>query len=321
MSSYLAPEMLSWLRKFGFGGAIDCGGETIETNRLPPAKMRGRTGNGLDKEDVQEWLVGQLKQIHAGLAMVEDECVELERNFTDRSRKIPYELKAEQWTSLIDVYRSLLREHHRFFILSQHPLASQSVKRLAWKHKLPLRMWERTGEFVTFLARYAPVTRDFNESVDSLRHEALQALWDAEKLFQETSADDEAEDEGGVSEAEDGEAVECMEGELLMFLFRTEQIFDLLIVRIERRYHQILSFLLMFYFYFAEFPHGMRHLCTTMPWTIWPALVVLWGVCWMFYPNDRIGSVSPTDTISLPPQRQGLVMQGTTLPVASAERN
>ncbi|KAK0660110.1 hypothetical protein QBC41DRAFT_43713 [Cercophora samala] len=29
----------------------------------------------------------------------------------------------------------------------------------------------------------------------------------------------------------------------------------------------------------------MRHLCTTMPWTIWPALVVLWGVCWMFiYP-------------------------------------
>jgi len=20
-----------------------------------------------------------------------------------------------------------------------------------------------------------------------------------------------------------------------------------------------------------------------MPWNIWPALVVLWGVCWMFY--------------------------------------
>ncbi|KAK4187010.1 hypothetical protein QBC35DRAFT_251150 [Podospora australis] len=33
-----------------------------------------------------------------------------------------------------------------------------------------------------------------------------------------------------------------------------------------------------------QFPRGMRHLCTTMPWTIWPVLVVLWGVCWMFYP-------------------------------------
>ncbi|KAK4224508.1 hypothetical protein QBC38DRAFT_15818 [Podospora fimiseda] len=32
-----------------------------------------------------------------------------------------------------------------------------------------------------------------------------------------------------------------------------------------------------------EFPCNMRHPCTTMPWTIWPALVVLWGVCWMFY--------------------------------------
>ncbi|CAH0019842.1 unnamed protein product [Clonostachys rhizophaga] len=34
-----------------------------------------------------------------------------------------------------------------------------------------------------------------------------------------------------------------------------------------------------------EFPHAVRHLCTTMPWTIWPALVVLWGVCWMFKPS------------------------------------
>jgi len=34
---------------------------------------------------------------------------------------------------------------------------------------------------------------------------------------------------------------------------------------------------------FSEFPGGIRPPCTTMPWTIWPALVVLWGVCWMFY--------------------------------------
>jgi hypothetical protein len=35
--------------------------------------------------------------------------------------------------------------------------------------------------------------------------------------------------------------------------------------------------------FFSVFPDNFRHLCTTMPWTIWPALVVLWGVCWMFY--------------------------------------
>ncbi|KAF5560109.1 hypothetical protein FPHYL_6791 [Fusarium phyllophilum] len=31
-----------------------------------------------------------------------------------------------------------------------------------------------------------------------------------------------------------------------------------------------------------EFPNNVRHVCTTMPWTILPALLVLWGVCWMF---------------------------------------
>ncbi len=33
---------------------------------------------------------------------------------------------------------------------------------------------------------------------------------------------------------------------------------------------------------FSEFPNSIRPPCTTMPWIIWPALVVLWGVCWMF---------------------------------------
>ncbi|KAF5533463.1 hypothetical protein FNAPI_12665, partial [Fusarium napiforme] len=40
-----------------------------------------------------------------------------------------------------------------------------------------------------------------------------------------------------------------------------------------------------------EFPNNIRHTCTTMPWTILPALLVLWGVCWMFI----IGSSQPED--------------------------
>lgn len=34
---------------------------------------------------------------------------------------------------------------------------------------------------------------------------------------------------------------------------------------------------------FGVFPNRQRPRCTTMPWNIWPSLVVLWGVCWMFY--------------------------------------
>jgi len=45
---------------------------------------------------------------------------------------------------------------------------------------------------------------------------------------------------------------------------------------------------------FFEFPDRRRPPCTTMPWNIWPALIILWGVCWMFYspeaPNYELES-------------------------------
>lgn len=42
----------------------------------------------------------------------------------------------------------------------------------------------------------------------------------------------------------------------------------------------------------SGFPDGDRPMCMTMPWNILPALVVLWGVCWMFYntPQDYVDS-------------------------------
>ena len=35
--------------------------------------------------------------------------------------------------------------------------------------------------------------------------------------------------------------------------------------------------------WFAEWPNGQRPLSTTWPWNVEPSLLVLWGVCWMFY--------------------------------------
>lgn len=44
---------------------------------------------------------------------------------------------------------------------------------------------------------------------------------------------------------------------------------------------------------FAEWPNDQPPLSTTWPWNVKPSLVVLWGVCWMFY-NDN-GNISWTD--------------------------
>lgn len=38
--------------------------------------------------------------------------------------------------------------------------------------------------------------------------------------------------------------------------------------------------------WFTEWPSGQRPLSTTWPWNIRPSLVVLWGVCWMFKPEQ-----------------------------------
>lgn len=41
-----------------------------------------------------------------------------------------------------------------------------------------------------------------------------------------------------------------------------------------------------FHGWFSEWPNGQRPLNTTWPWNVKPSLVVLWGVCWMFYGDD-----------------------------------
>ena len=61
---------------------------------------------------------------------------------------------------------------------------------------------------------------------------------------------------------------------------------------------------LIFFSNFSVFPNKHRPPCTTMPWNIRPALVVLWGVCWMFYdhrsPIDSSLHSSLEDEIIVP---------------------
>lgn len=42
----------------------------------------------------------------------------------------------------------------------------------------------------------------------------------------------------------------------------------------------------IFHGWFSEWPNSQRPLNTTWPWNVKPSLVVLWGVCWMFYGED-----------------------------------
>src|SRR4051812_46843301 len=59
--------------------------------------------------------------------------------FADCSRED--QLNNEQWQALIALHRTLLHEHHDFFLASQHPSANPALRRLVSKYAMPARMW------------------------------------------------------------------------------------------------------------------------------------------------------------------------------------
>jgi hypothetical protein len=77
-------------------------------------------------------------------------------------------------------------------------------------------------------------------------------------------------------------------------LLQAWDVLEELLQRIYRKVsmYQQLVYLTLLFFFFSEYPNSIRHCCTTMPWTIWPSLVVLWCVCWMFYPFEADSGVA-----------------------------
>lgn len=62
-----------------------------------------------------------------------------------------------------------------------------------------------------------------------------------------------------------------------------KRFFRLLAMLLERLFEDLL-----FCCNFSEYPDKRRPPCSTMPWNIRPALIVLWGVCWMLYSSSTI---------------------------------
>lgn len=172
-------------------------------------------------------------------------------------------LRDEEWQALIALHRTLLHEHYDFFLGPQHPSASPALRRLASKYR---GLPTPSGY----------ISRTFTS-------ETLASLaWMSHRIWQ---------------------LVEGADGELRKWLYMTADIINRLFKRFGRGYFQTLVYVLLFYRFFTEFPSGIRHLCTTMPWTIWPALVVLWGVCWMFIQKET-GAREDTSLLPYQPQQE-----------------
>lgn len=121
----------------------------------------------------QEQLVKEVKGIYAGLVMVEKKCVEIDLEQQQLKRK----LSNEQWQALIALHRTLLHEHHDFFLASQHPAASPALRNLPYKYGLPERMWTHgVSHFLDLLRHHSPHEKAHMLSFVYLAYDMLAKL-------------------------------------------------------------------------------------------------------------------------------------------------
>jgi hypothetical protein len=136
----------------------------------------------------QEQLVAEVKGIYAGLVMVESKCVEVDTD--PRSQHKPDgnpPLNNEQWQALIALHRTLLHEHHDFFLASAHPSASPALRRLAAKYAMPARMWRHgIHSFLELLRRRLPASLDYMLTLLYMAYSMMALLCKQVLTFEDT---------------------------------------------------------------------------------------------------------------------------------------
>jgi hypothetical protein len=131
----------------------------------------------------EEQLINEVRGIYAGLVMVEKKCIEIDKQQTESTA----ELSGSQWQALISLHRTLLYEHHDFFLASQHPSASLVLKRLADKYAMPARMW-RYGihSFLELLRQKLPESLEYMLNFINLAYSMMTLLLESVSAFRDT---------------------------------------------------------------------------------------------------------------------------------------
>ncbi|KAK0632258.1 hypothetical protein B0T14DRAFT_559970 [Immersiella caudata] len=135
----------------------------------------------------QEQLVAEVKGIYAGLVMVENKCIEVDNAQNTQNDPNNTKLNNEQWQALIALHRTLLHEHHDFFLASQHPSASPALRRLASKYAMPARMWRHgIHSFLELLRHRLPASLEHMLTFIYLAYSMMALLYETVPAFKET---------------------------------------------------------------------------------------------------------------------------------------
>ncbi|KAI9825122.1 MAG: hypothetical protein M1832_001442 [Thelocarpon impressellum] len=144
----------------------------------------------------QAQLVAEVKGIYAGLVMVEAKCIEVDSKQAAAVQAAAVQaaepgkqprLNNEQWQALIALHRTLLHEHHDFFLASQHPSASPALRRLATKYAMPARMWRHgIHSFLELLRHGLPASLDQMLAFIYIAYSMMALLYETVPAFEGT---------------------------------------------------------------------------------------------------------------------------------------
>ncbi|RYC82208.1 hypothetical protein BFJ63_vAg14916 [Fusarium oxysporum f. sp. narcissi] len=152
-----------------------CAERTSEMMRLPEARPIPH-----------EWLVAEANGIYAGLVRVETECIQVDNaqlSNTDANSR----LNDKQWQILIELHRTLLHEHHDFFLVIQHPSATPVMREVASQYSMPGRMWRHgIHSFLELLRQRLPSSLEHMLAFLSLAYGMMTLLYETVLDFQDT---------------------------------------------------------------------------------------------------------------------------------------
>ncbi|XPT03184.1 hypothetical protein M3J09_012285 [Ascochyta lentis] len=135
----------------------------------------------------QEQLASEVKSIYAGLTMVETKCIHVDRVQAAAMPRDDKPLAPDHWQALIALHRTLLHEHHDFFLASQHPSASPALRRLAGKYTMPARMWKHgIHSFLELLRQNLPYSLDYMLAFIYLAYQMMALLYETVPAFEDT---------------------------------------------------------------------------------------------------------------------------------------
>ncbi|KAG7290673.1 hypothetical protein NEMBOFW57_000676 [Staphylotrichum longicolle] len=139
----------------------------------------------------QEQLVAEVKGTYAGLVMIESKCIEVDNAQREQNKGTANHLNNDQWQALIASHRTLLHEHHDFFLASQHPSASPALRRLAAKYAMPPRMWRHgIHSFLELLRHRLPATLDHMLTFIYMAYSMMALLYETVPAIEDTCMGD-----------------------------------------------------------------------------------------------------------------------------------